>query len=117
MVPIKRAVRRSLARARDGDPRRSARADSEAVSGRSAHAGSADAVSMDDRTFRERPGAFPRIEEVERAMPIVFVFIAVLFWATIMTVVLLARLCMNTLRWVVSLGHGPRGSRRPPIVR
>jgi hypothetical protein len=67
---------------------------------------------MDDRAFRNVLAQLPRIEEVEQTMPVVFVFVAILFWATIATVVALARLSRDTRRWAASLGHGPRGSRR-----
>lgn len=38
-------------------------------------------------------------------MPLVFILVAVLFWATVMTVVLLGRLSRGTFRWVAGLGH------------
>jgi hypothetical protein len=47
-------------------------------------------------------------------MPLVFIFVALLFWATVATVVALGRLSRDTVRWVASLGHrGPRGTAGP----
>lgn len=43
-------------------------------------------------------------------MPLVFIFVALLFWVTITTFVALARLSRDTLRWIASLGRNPRGS-------
>lgn len=45
-------------------------------------------------------------------MPLMFVFVAVLFWITVATFVALARLSRDTLRWIASLGHSPRGAHR-----
>jgi hypothetical protein len=42
-------------------------------------------------------------------MPLVFILVAILFWATVATVVVLARLSRDTFRWFAALGHGPRG--------
>jgi hypothetical protein len=44
-------------------------------------------------------------------MPLVFIFVALLFWATVATVVALGRLSRDTFRWFASLGHhGSRGA-------
>lgn len=45
-------------------------------------------------------------------MPLVFVFLAFLFWITVATLVAVVRLSWDALRWVASLGHSARGPRR-----
>lgn len=45
-------------------------------------------------------------------MPLVFVFVAILFWLTVATVVAVVWLSGAVLHWVASLGHSPRAARR-----
>lgn len=46
-------------------------------------------------------------------MPLVFIIVALLFWLTVVTVVVFVRLSRSALRWVAALGHSPRGSADP----
>jgi hypothetical protein len=45
-------------------------------------------------------------------MPLVFVLVALLFWATVVTVVSLGKVSRGALRWLAGLGHGPTGTPR-----
>ncbi len=45
-------------------------------------------------------------------MPLVFVLVAFLFWITVATLVTVAWLSWDALRWVASLGHSARSPRR-----
>jgi len=43
-------------------------------------------------------------------MPLVFIFVGILLWATVATLMTIGRLTRDTFRWVAALSHSSRSA-------